>query len=129
MRSWYEMNPLPFARLLGIDLVSAAPDRVIGTMVVREEFCTVFAVAHGGMIMALADTLGALATVANLPEDGRTTTLESKTNFVAAAAAGTLIKGETTPVHRGRRSMVWQTRVTADDGRLIALVTQTQLVL
>ena len=122
-------EPLPFAALLGIQLISAAPERIIGEMPVREQFCTRPAVAHGGVVMAFADTLGALATVANLPEGGRTTTIESKTNFIGAAPLGARLTGETTPVHRGRRTMVWQTRVTIEDGKLVALVTQTQLVL
>jgi uncharacterized protein (TIGR00369 family) len=122
-------NPLPFAALLGIELESAAPERIIARMIVREDLCTRPAVAHGGAVMAFADTLGALATAANLKEGQGTTTIESKTNFVAAAPLGARIRGETTPVHRGRRTMVWQTRVTSEDGKLLALVTQTQLVL
>jgi uncharacterized protein (TIGR00369 family) len=122
-------EPLPFAALLGVEVVSATPERIVGAMAVREEFCTRPAIAHGGAIMAFADTLGALATVANLPEGGRTTTIESKTNFIGGAPLGARLTGETTPVHRGRRTMVWQTRVTTGDGKLVALVTQTQLVL
>jgi len=122
-------NPLPFAALLGMDVVSVAPDCVVGEMTIREDLCTIPAVAHGGALMAFADTLGALATVANLPEGRTTTTIESKTNFVGAAPAGTRITGTTTPVHRGRRTMVWQTRITTSDGKLVAQVTQTQLVL
>lgn len=127
--SWRAANPVPFAELLGIEIICATPDRIVGAMVVREEFSTVPAVAHGGAIMAFADTLGALATVANLPGGGGTTTLESKTNFVAAAPVGTRLKGDTTAVHRGRRTMVWQTRIQDDSGKLIAVTTQTQLVL
>ena len=122
-------EPLPFAALLGIEVTSAAPERIVGQMTVRQEFCTRPAIAHGGAIMAFADTLGALATVATLPEGKRTTTIESKTNFIGAAPLGARLTGETTPVHRGRRTMVWQTRVTTEDGKLVALVTQTQLVL
>jgi uncharacterized protein (TIGR00369 family) len=122
-------EPVPFAALLGVEVVSAATERVVGAMTVREEFCTRPAVAHGGAIMAFADTLGALATVANLPDGGRTTTIESKTNFIGGAPLGARLIGEATPVHRGRRTMVWQTRVTTEDGKLVALVTQTQLVL
>jgi len=122
-------QPLPFAALLGVEVVSAKPERLVGAMTVRRELCTRPDVAHGGAIMAFADTLGALATVANLPEGGRTTTIESKTNFIGAAPLGARLIGETTPVHRGRRTMVWQTRVTTEDGKLVALVTQTQLVL
>ena len=125
--SYCKTNPLPFAALLGIDLVSAAPDRVVGEMTVREGLCATPAIAHGGAIMAFADTLGALATLANLPEGAHTTTIESKTNFIGGAPAGMRITGETTPVHRGRRTMVWQTRVTTPEGKLVAVVSQTQL--
>jgi 1,4-dihydroxy-2-naphthoyl-CoA hydrolase len=120
---------LPFSDLLGIELVSAEADRIIGQMTVRPEFCTQPAVLHGGAIMAFADTLGALATVANLAEGAGTTTIESKTNFIGAAPAGTCVVGETTPVHKGRRTMVWQTKVSTTEGKPIALVTQTQLIL
>jgi 1,4-dihydroxy-2-naphthoyl-CoA hydrolase len=122
-------QPLPFAALLGIHLVSAEPEKFVAEMTVRPEFCTRPAVLHGGAIMAFADTLGALATVASLPDEAGTTTIESKTNFIGAAPAGARIVGETTPVHRGRRTMVWQTRVTTTDGKLVAMVVQTQLIL
>jgi uncharacterized protein (TIGR00369 family) len=121
--------PLPFAALLGIEFVSATAEGVVARMVVREDLCTRPAVLHGGAVMAFADTLGAVGTIANLPEGAGTTTIESKTNFVAPAPAGTEVIGEATPVHRGRRTMIWQTRVTNPEGRLLALVTQTQLVL
>jgi uncharacterized protein (TIGR00369 family) len=123
------MRPLPFAELLGIEFVSASPDRIIARMRVRSDLCTDPAMLHGGAIMAFADTLGAAATIANLPDGAGTTTIESKTNFVAPAPIDTQVIGEATPVHRGRRTMVWQIRVTNEDGRLIALTTQTQLVL
>jgi uncharacterized protein (TIGR00369 family) len=86
-------------------------------------------VLHGGAIMAFADTLGAMGTIVNLPQGAGTTTVESKTNFVAPAPVGTRVIAETTPVHRGRRTMIWQTRISTSEGRLVALVTQTQLVL
>jgi uncharacterized protein (TIGR00369 family) len=86
-------------------------------------------VLHGGAVMAFADTLGATGTIVNLPEGAGTTTIESKTNFVAPAPAGTRVIGEAIPIHRGRRTMIWQTRVLTPEGRLVALVTQTQLVL
>jgi 1,4-dihydroxy-2-naphthoyl-CoA hydrolase len=120
---------LPFAELLGIEFVSATPDKVVAEMTVREDLCTSPAVLHGGAIMAFADTLGAVATVVNLPQGAGTTTVESKTNFVAPAPVGIRVIGETTPVHRGRRTMIWQTRVATPEGRLIAVVIQTQLVL
>lgn len=121
--------PLPFATLLGVEFVSASTDCIVARMTVREELCTRPAVLHGGAVMAFADTLGAVGTIVNLSEGAGTTTIESKTNFIAAAPAGTQIIGEATPVHRGRRTMIWQTRVTNAEGRLLALVTQTQLVL
>ena len=120
---------LPYAELLGIEFVSVVPDKIIAEMTVREVLCTRPAVLHGGAIMAFADTLGATGTIVNLPEGAGTTTIESKTNFVAPAPAGTRVVGEATPVHRGRRTMIWQTRVSTLEGRLVALVTQTQLVL
>ena len=120
---------LPFAELLGIEVISASPDKIVAEMTVREDLCTSPAVLHGGALMAFADTLGALGTIVNLPQGSGTTTIESKTNFVAPAAVGTRIVGEATPSHRGRRTMIWQTRVSGPGGRLVALVTQTQLVL
>ncbi|HZB93735.1 MAG TPA: PaaI family thioesterase [Stellaceae bacterium] len=124
-----QQTPLPFASLLGIRYVSAAKERVAAELTVREELCTRPAVLHGGAIMAFADTLGAAATVLNLPAGAGTTTIESKTNFLAPAPVGSTVRGEATPVHRGKRTMVWQTRITTAEGRLVALVTQTQMVL
>ena len=118
----------PFARLMGIEWVSAVPEKVVARLPVRADLCTVPAVLHGGAIMAFADTLGAVATILNLPEGKWTTTIESKTNFTAPAPEGTAVTGECTPVHRGKRTMVWQTRVTSAEGKLVALVTQTQMV-
>jgi uncharacterized protein (TIGR00369 family) len=123
------LDNLPFANLMGITVVSVAPDQVIGELKVREELCTRPAVLHGGAYMAFADTLGAVATVANLKEGESTTTIESKTNFFAAIPLGDTARGETTPLHRGRTTMVWQTRITRGDGKLAAIVTQTQMVL
>ena len=120
---------LPFAELMGIEFTQAAPDRVVAELTVRDDLCTRPAVMHGGAIMAFADTLGGVGTFLNLPEGAGTTTIESKTNFIAAAPVGTRVIAEATPLHRGRRTMVWQTRITTSEGRLIALVTQTQLVL
>ena len=120
---------LPFAELLGIQFISASPDKIVAEMTVREKLCTIPAVLHGGAIMAFADTLGAMGTIANLPQGAGTTTIESKTNFVAPAPLGAKVIGETTPVHRGRRTMIWQTRISTAEGSLVALVTQTQLVL
>ena len=127
--SQFVADPLPFAKLLGLELITVTPDRVEAVLQVREELCTRPAVLHGGAVMALADTLGAIATVANLAEGTTTTTIESKTNFFAAIPVGDTARAECTPLHRGRTTMVWQTRVTRSDGRLAALVIQTQLVI
>src|SRR4051812_41362039 len=120
---------LPFAELLGIRYTSAAADRVTAEMMVRPDLCTSPTIMHGGAFMAFADTLGAAATVLNLREGQGTTTIESKTNFLAPAPVNTKVIGETTPVHRGRRTMVWTTKITNEAGRTLAVVTQTQLVL
>jgi uncharacterized protein (TIGR00369 family) len=122
-------NELPFARLLGIKIVSAAPERVVAEMLIRDDLCTQPAVMHGGAMMALADTLGAYATVLNLSGGTTTTTIESKTNFLASAPAGTTVTAECTAIHRGRRTMVWQTRISGANGRLLGIVMQTQMVL
>ncbi len=122
-------HKLPFAELLGITVTAADRERVTATMQVRPELCTSPSVLHGGAVMAFADTLGAMGTVLNLPEGAWTTTIESKTNFIGPAAVGTTVTGEAVPLHRGRRTIVWQTRITSQEGKLVALVTQTQLVL
>ena len=115
--------------LLGIELVEVTPDRVLATLKVRPELCTTGKILHGGTIMAFADTLGAIGTVVNMPQGYGTATIESKTNFVGGAAEGSTVTGETTPVHKGRSTQVWQTRVTGAEGKLVALVTQTQIVM
>src|SRR5436309_5340510 len=114
--------------LLGIRLVEATKERVVAELTIRDELRTVGGSLHGGTLMALADTVGATATVLNLPAGATTTTLESKTNFFAAGRAG-VVRAETTPLHRGKRTMVWQTRVTDEAGRLLSLTIQTQMVL
>ena len=121
---------MPFADLKGVTFVEADRDRVVARMTVRPDLCTANNTIHGGAIMAFADSVGAAATVVNLPEDAKgTTTLESKTNFIGGAKEGTTLIATATPVHRGRRTQVWQTRLETEEGRLVALVTQTQMVL
>lgn len=120
---------MPLAKLLGVEFVSAAPEKVVARLRVRDDLCTIPAVLHGGAVMAFADSLGGAATMLNLKEGTWTTTIESKTNFLAPAPAGTVVTGECTPVHRGKRTMVWQTRITTAEGKLVALVTQTQMVI
>ncbi|MFT4100853.1 MAG: PaaI family thioesterase [Burkholderiaceae bacterium] len=118
-----------FSGLLGVKLESVSPDRLVASMLVRPDLCTIGDTLHGGAFMAFADTMGAVATLVNLPPGHRTTTLESKTNFLGGAAAGTRVTSETTPFHKGRSTQVWQTRISNADGKLCAVVTQTQMVI
>jgi uncharacterized protein (TIGR00369 family) len=119
----------PFAHFLGIKVTHVSPERVTAELPMRQELYNRFNIMHGGAIMAFADNLGGTATSANLKDGQSTTTIESKTNFFAAVPIGDTAYAECTPLHRGRTTMVWQTRITRSDGRLCALVTQTQLVL
>jgi 1,4-dihydroxy-2-naphthoyl-CoA hydrolase len=121
---------IPFAELKGVTFIEADKDRVVAKMLVRPDLCTVSHGVHGGAVMAFADSVGAAATVINLPEDAKgTTTIESKTNFVGGAKEGTVVIATATPIHRGRRTQVWQTRLETEEGKLVAIVTQTQMVL
>ena len=121
---------IPFAQLKGVTFTEAEKDRVVARMLVRSDLCTLGHTIHGGAVMALADSVGAAATMINLPDDAKgTTTIESKTNFVGGAKEGATVVAIATPVHRGRRTQVWQTRLETGEGRLVALVTQTQMVL
>jgi uncharacterized protein (TIGR00369 family) len=119
----------PFPRLMGVEILEAAKDKVRGRLMVRAELCTSGHILHGGAIMAFADTLGATGAFLNLPDGAGTTTIESKTNFIGAAKEGTTVEAEAVPIHIGRRSSVWQTRIARTDGKLVAVVTQTQMVL
>jgi 1,4-dihydroxy-2-naphthoyl-CoA hydrolase len=116
------------AELLAIRVVEATKDRVVAELTIRDELTTVGGSLHGGTLMAFADTMGASATILNLPPGAGTTTVESKTNFFAGARDG-IVRSETTPLHRGKRTMVWQTRITDGNGRLLSLTIQTQMVL
>lgn len=118
-----------FPRMMGMELVETGTERIVGTLPVREEITNGTGAIHGGALMAFADTLGAIGTLVNLSDGMATTTMESKTNFIAPALIGMVLTGEATPVHRGRTTMIWQTRITREDGRLVAIVTQTQLVM
>lgn len=121
--------PQPLARLIGVEIVEATKAKIVGKLVVRPEICTTFDTLHGGAIMAFADTLGATGAFLNLPPGAGTTTMESKTNFVGSAKVGSTVTGESTPIHIGKSTSVWTTRITREDGRLVAVVTQTQIVL
>ncbi len=118
---------MPFANLMGVEILERSPERVVGQLVVRPDLCTAGQILHGGAFMAFADALGAIGGFLNLPPGTRTTTLESKTNFLGSAKQGTTVTGETTPLHIGRRSSVWQTKISSAEGKLLALVLQTQM--
>ena len=118
-----------FPGLMGVEVLEISPDRVLARMTVRPDLCTAGATLHGGAFMALADALGALGTVINLPAGKRTTTTSSSTQFLAGAPLDSVVTGESLALHKGRTTMVWQTSIRSDTGRLCAVVTQTQLVL
>jgi uncharacterized protein (TIGR00369 family) len=115
--------------LIGVELAEATPERVVGRLHVRPEVGTSGGILHGGAVMSLADTLGAIGTLLNLPPGASTTTIESSTKFLAAAPRGTTVTGESIALHKGRTTMVWQTTIRREDGRLCAVVSQTQLVM
>jgi uncharacterized protein (TIGR00369 family) len=122
------LEPL-FPGLMGVELQELTPEKIVASMVVRPDLCTAGNVCHGGAFMAFADTIGAVGTVMNLPPNTRTTTIESKTNFLGAALVHTRVTAESTPLHRGRTTQVWQTVIRSEAGKLCAIVTQTQMVL
>jgi 1,4-dihydroxy-2-naphthoyl-CoA hydrolase len=113
---------------LGIEFVEVTPDRVVARLAVTDKLLTTTGVVHGGTLMAFADTIGAAGTVANLADGQRTATLESKTNFIAGCREG-VIQAVATPIHKGRRTQVWETRITGDGGKLLSVTTQTQMIL
>jgi 1,4-dihydroxy-2-naphthoyl-CoA hydrolase len=117
-----------FAKLMGIKLIEVSRDKVVAEVVVREELTNRNGGLHGGAVMGIADNMGGTATFLNMPPGAGTTTIESKTNFFAAVPAGDTVRAECTPLHRGRTTMVWQTRIIRSDGRLAAIVIQTQLI-
>jgi uncharacterized protein (TIGR00369 family) len=118
-----------FPGLMGVEITEVTPDKVLASLRVRPDLCTTGGVCHGGALMAFADTVGAVGTVANLPPGARTTTIESKTNFMGAARVDTRIVAESVPLHRGRTTQMWQTTIRSEDGKLVAVVAQTQMVL
>jgi 1,4-dihydroxy-2-naphthoyl-CoA hydrolase len=118
-----------FPGLMGVEIAEATADKIVAHMLVRSDLCTSGGVCHGGAYMAFADTIGAVGTVMNLPPGARTTTIESKTNFLGAAPVNTRITAEATPLHRGKTTQVWQTMIRNEAGKLCAVVTQTQMVL
>ena len=124
MKGW----DVGLVRHLGIRFVETGKDRVVAELEIRPDLLTTTGALHGGALMAFADTTGAAGTVANLGPGQSTATLESKTNFFAAAFEG-VVRAESTPLHKGKRTQVWQTRITDANGKLLSLTIQTQVVL
>jgi uncharacterized protein (TIGR00369 family) len=124
-----ESGSCAYSRTLGMTYTEATKERVRAELTVTEDHLTVPDILHGGAVMSIADDMGAVGTVLNLPPGARTSTIESKTNFVRGVPLGEKALGESTPVHLGRTTMVWQTRISREDGKLAAVVTQTQIVL
>jgi uncharacterized protein (TIGR00369 family) len=123
-------DAMPFSRLMGVQIDLATPQRIVGRLVVRDDLCTTGGILHGGAAMAFADALGAIGAFLTLPEGANgTTTVESTTKFLGGAPAGATLIAETEPIKVGRRLSVWQTRIRTEDGRDVALVTQTQMTL
>ncbi len=118
-----------FPGSMGVRVTELTPERVVAEMVVRPDLCTAGGILHGGACMAFADTLGAVGTLVNLPDGKRTTTTDSSTKFIGAAKVGSTVTAECVALHRGRTTMVWQTSIRSEQGKLCAVVTQTQLVL
>jgi 1,4-dihydroxy-2-naphthoyl-CoA hydrolase len=125
-----QADVMPFAKLMGVKVVEATAEKIVGELIVRDDLCTAGGILHGGAIMAFADSLGAIGAFMSLPQGATgTTTIESKTNFLGAARNGVTVRGETAPVHVGKRTSVWQTKISTAEGKAVALVTQTQMVL
>ena len=122
------IEPL-FPGLMGVRVLEITPQRVRAELQVRPDLCTSGGIMHGGAYMAFADTLGAIGTLVNLPAGKGTTTTDSSTKFIAGARVDTMVHAESVALHRGRTTMVWQTTITNAQGKLCAVVTQTQLVL
>jgi 1,4-dihydroxy-2-naphthoyl-CoA hydrolase len=122
------MAPL-FPGLMGVRMTDLSPERVVAELLVRPDLCTAGAILHGGAYMAFADTLGAVGTVLNMPKGKRTTTTDSSTKFIGAAAVNSTVVAECVALHRGRTTMVWQTSIRSQEGKLCAIITQTQLLL
>ncbi|MBB5519870.1 PaaI family thioesterase [Amphiplicatus metriothermophilus] len=121
-------NNAPFAKMMGVKITAASKERIEAELRVTPEHCTIPATLHGGAIMAFADNLGGVGAFLNMPEGALTTTIESKTNFLRPVPVGQTAKAVTTPVKLGRAIQVWKTDIYDGEGRLAAIVTQTQLI-
>jgi uncharacterized protein (TIGR00369 family) len=126
MTQW---EPAPFVKLMGVKILQRSPECSESELFIREDLCNRRGVIHGGALMGWADTMGGMTASAALARDQRTATIESKTNFFAPIPKGDTAHAVCKPLHSGRTTIVLQTNITRGDGRLAAIVTQTQIVL
>lgn len=124
----FNENNAPFARMMGVKMTRVAKDRIEGELEVTKDHCTIPDILHGGAIMAFADNMGGIGAFLNMPPGAMTTTIESKTNFLRSVPVGQTAKAVTTPVNLGRTLQVWKTEIFREDGKLAAVITQTQLI-
>ncbi len=124
----FNENNTPFAKMMGVKMTLVTKDRLEGELAVTADHCSIPATLHGGAIMAMADNMGGIGAFMNMPPGSATTTVESKTNFLRAVPQGETAKAVTTPVHLGRTLQVWKTELFRQDGKLAAVVTQTQMI-
>jgi uncharacterized protein (TIGR00369 family) len=124
----FNQNNTPFAKMMGVTMTLVTKERIEGELKVTPDHCTIPATLHGGAMMAMADNMGGIGAFMNMPPGSTTTTIESKTNFLRAVPAGETAKAVTTPVHVGRTLQVWKTEIFREDGKLAAVVTQTQMI-
>ncbi|MEO1242458.1 MAG: PaaI family thioesterase [Pseudomonadota bacterium] len=125
----YNENNAPFAKLMGVVMTLVTKDRIEGEVQVTKDHCTIPDVMHGGAIMAFADNMGGIGAFVNMPQGAMTTTVESKTNFLRPIPIGQTAKAVATPINIGRQLHVWRTEIFRDDGKLAAVVTQTQIIM
>jgi uncharacterized protein (TIGR00369 family) len=121
-------NNTPFAKMIGVTMMLVTKERIEGELLVTPEHCTIPATMHGGAIMAMADNMGGIGAFLNMAPGSMTSTVESKTNFLRAIPVGQTARAVTTPVNIGRTLQVWKTEIFREDGKLAALVTQTQMI-
>ncbi len=126
MAQW---EPAPFVKLMGVKVIKRSPERSEAELFIRQDLCNRRGVIHGGALMGWADTMGGMTASAALTPGQRTVTIESKTNFIAPIPKGDTARAVCTPLHSGRTTIVLQTNITREDGRLAAIGTQTQMVL
>lgn len=125
----FNENNAPFARMIGVRMTLVTRDRLEAELLVTPDHCTIPATMHGGAMMAFADNMGGCGAFLNMPEGMMTTTVESKTNFLRPIPVGQKALAVTTPVHMGKSLQVWKTEISREDGKLAAIVTQTQIIL